>query len=257
MIYGWGFAARAKCPKEQRQEVVERISFMEKLADKARLEGILALEADLPGFDSFILREGMEMVLDGVDSETVRRTLGTYILMGNFRGKELLLSCVEMEGVYGIQTGENPRVICRRLMAFLGTKYVEKVRKNERLVCKKLSDYREETRNKAPRSKKTALLEGLIDNLGCLSGKILLNEISAGELVKALAGASGKVQSMFLDFFSLKTAGEMIEDWRKEQYSEEEIIEAQKKILDVIEDLDTKGELCLKDRQCLKEKDNG
>jgi chemotaxis protein MotA len=49
------------------------------LAEKARRDGLLALERDLPSVDDAFARSGVQLVVDGTDSELVRSILFTEI----------------------------------------------------------------------------------------------------------------------------------------------------------------------------------
>ncbi len=48
-------------------------------ADKARREGLLALETELAGTDDEFLRKGLQMVADGIDPHTVRELMETEL----------------------------------------------------------------------------------------------------------------------------------------------------------------------------------
>jgi chemotaxis protein MotA len=48
-------------------------------ADKARREGLLALETELAGTDDAFMRKGLQMVADGIDPHTVRELLETEL----------------------------------------------------------------------------------------------------------------------------------------------------------------------------------
>ncbi len=52
---------------------------MVKLAEKARKEGLLALEDDLAGLDDRYTRKGLQLVVDGADSDLVRSILQSEI----------------------------------------------------------------------------------------------------------------------------------------------------------------------------------
>jgi chemotaxis protein MotA len=52
---------------------------MVKLAEKARREGLLALEGELDGVDDAYTRKGLQLVVDGTDSELVRTILESEI----------------------------------------------------------------------------------------------------------------------------------------------------------------------------------
>lgn len=172
--------------------VVERLVG---LAQKARREGLLALEDEVDPDEDPFLHRGLQLVVDGADPEMVRnileielialeerhrmgqsmfQTLGTYApafgMMGTLVGliqmlrslddpsqlgpamalailttlygvllanlvflpiaaklklksnKEIQLNEVVVEGILSIQAGENPRIIERKLSAFLGVK---------------------------------------------------------------------------------------------------------------------------------------
>lgn len=52
------------------------VTMMARLADVARREGVLALEARLEEIEDDFLRKGTQLILDGVDSDRVEATLG-------------------------------------------------------------------------------------------------------------------------------------------------------------------------------------
>jgi chemotaxis protein MotA len=52
--------------------VTERIATLVKLAEKARKEGLLALEAEVKGIDDPFLKRGLQMSIDGTDPEDLR-----------------------------------------------------------------------------------------------------------------------------------------------------------------------------------------
>lgn len=174
------------------QQVVERLVG---LAQKARREGLLALEDEVDPDEDPFLHRGLQLVVDGADPEMVRnileielialeerhrmgqslfQTMGTYApafgMMGTLIGliqmlrslhdpsqlgpamalaiittlygvvlanlvflpiaaklklkssQEIQLNEVVVEGILSIQAGENPRMIERKLSAFLGVK---------------------------------------------------------------------------------------------------------------------------------------
>jgi chemotaxis protein MotA len=55
--------------------VSERIQALVKLAEKARKEGLLALEAEVKGIDDPFLKRGLQMSIDGTDPEDLRTIL--------------------------------------------------------------------------------------------------------------------------------------------------------------------------------------
>jgi len=61
--------------KGEEPDPVERIELMTRLADTARREGLLALEAELEQIPDRFTRKGVQMVVDGTDPEVVRDVL--------------------------------------------------------------------------------------------------------------------------------------------------------------------------------------
>src|SRR4051812_49228752 len=60
-------------------EPAEAIQQMVHFADRARRDGLLALEEDAKGIDDPFLRKGIQLAIDGTDPEIVREVLETEI----------------------------------------------------------------------------------------------------------------------------------------------------------------------------------
>jgi chemotaxis protein MotA len=67
--------------------VMETITQIAALADRARKDGILALENELPKLDDPFFRNGMKMAIDGVDPDTIESTLRLEIMAMQDRHK--------------------------------------------------------------------------------------------------------------------------------------------------------------------------
>ncbi len=65
--------------KAQKFDVAESIELIVKMADRARREGLLALEEDSKKINDKFLQKGVMMVVDGVDPSQVRAILETTI----------------------------------------------------------------------------------------------------------------------------------------------------------------------------------
>src|SRR4051812_9772931 len=57
--------------KAQPVDTAARIPQMVALAEKARREGLLALESDVESLDDAFVKKGLQLVVDGADSEIV------------------------------------------------------------------------------------------------------------------------------------------------------------------------------------------
>jgi hypothetical protein len=84
------------------------------LAETARREGILALEPLLPaGGGDKLLCTGLRLAVDGTEPDRVRRNLKTRLAA--LLGQQEVVGRMIVEGVLGIQAGDNPRLIEHQL----------------------------------------------------------------------------------------------------------------------------------------------
>lgn len=65
--------------KEEKYDSTEFIFSLVKFAEKARREGLLALEDEIVEVDDKFLKKGMQLVIDGTDAELVRSILDTEL----------------------------------------------------------------------------------------------------------------------------------------------------------------------------------
>ncbi|SDF39109.1 flagellar motor protein [Sporolituus thermophilus] len=65
--------------KEEKYDTEQLIAMMVGFAEKARREGLLALEEDLAGIEDKFLQKGMQLVIDGTDAELVRSIMETEL----------------------------------------------------------------------------------------------------------------------------------------------------------------------------------
>lgn len=64
---------------EKKKDPQEIISFFHELAQKARREGLLALEDDIVELDDPFLRKGLQMMVDGMEPEIIKDILTTEV----------------------------------------------------------------------------------------------------------------------------------------------------------------------------------
>jgi chemotaxis protein MotA len=138
--------------------VDEMVATLIQLAERARREGLLALESEIAGLEPPFLRRGLQMAVDGVDPEEVAEILSSEVdtkrandkrdaklfadmggyaptigimlsanifwLPLNNRLRRLSeLECDQMEiaieGILAIQAGSNPRLVAQKLQSLL------------------------------------------------------------------------------------------------------------------------------------------
>ena len=120
MEYDWRFSQRSKCSDEEKRECLKLVSELVALSNVARRNGLLSLVPDAEKSSSFLLRKGLQLVVDGVNPQVTREVLESYILSGDYNGKELLKRCIILQGVAAIQKGLHPKVAKEFLLSFLG-----------------------------------------------------------------------------------------------------------------------------------------
>jgi len=109
-----------ECKKEKKLSCVKLIDEIVGIANKARSHGVLALEDLIPGYDDYLLRTGLSLMVDGIDGETNREIMDTIITASGKTGAALMRQMIIRDGVLAIQNGENPRLIKIKLDAYLG-----------------------------------------------------------------------------------------------------------------------------------------
>jgi flagellar motor component MotA len=93
-----------------------------KYAEKARREGLLALEDDLDRAkidERDIFEYGMSFVIDGTDYELVERILANIIKQEKDEDT-IVLKNIQKEAVLMIQEGTNPRILYAVLNSYTG-----------------------------------------------------------------------------------------------------------------------------------------
>ncbi len=89
-------------PEQNSKEmIITLVSFSE----KARREGLLALEDDLDELDDEFLKKGIQLVVDGTDPELVRRVMETeleYIMSRHDKGKKLFDDWALLSPAFGM-----------------------------------------------------------------------------------------------------------------------------------------------------------
>ena len=247
-VYDWNFSKRIQCNDDAKNECFEMINSIISLGDKARKYGLLSLEADAAEVQFKFLRKGIDLITIGTDPILVREILETYIMAGDYEGKELLIRHIVMEGILSIQAGEHPRVIGAKLVAFLGESYMETVEKhfsfNEKEIFQKLEQFFNEIKNIPPYSTATALLEEPLAKLNDRSVQRLLRDVDMRDLACAIKGASGKIQLKI--YHNIPKAAQIMfkEDMDYlGQVNVSEMLKSQNRILKIIQKLKDEGEI--------------
>ena len=234
-----------ECTKEEKKPLLNIINEMVVLANVARQEGILALEQRAQELDDMFMKTGLELIIDGTDSEIVRDIMETTIITSFKTGAELIKQIITVEGLLGVQAGENPRNLEMRLLAYLGGDF----------TSKDLEPSEEETEERYKKliseQDSLSLVEGLpeFENILKLSNRdiqFILREIDRMDFIFALKGASKELRNHFFNNISRRLCVSILKSLRNssiEKNAKEHTPIAQQKILDTIKKLQESGEI--------------
>lgn len=106
---------------EDLEDLYALIQELIQVAVEARTQGLLAIENHETEY--FLLRKGIKLICSGTDPLIVEQILGKFVISGHYNGKDLVARLIIMDGIYGIQYGENPYRIHDLLTAWLGESF--------------------------------------------------------------------------------------------------------------------------------------
>ena len=240
MKLDWEFGERIQCSEAEKKECMELVAEISSMANKAKRNGLLSLVQEADGTSHFLLRKGLQLVLEGVNPQMVEKTLRYYVLSGKYHGKALLTRCIIMEGVLAIQNGVNPTIIKELLLSLFGESSYDIYEiefgdgKNERL--KSFFNKIKKSRAATPLSSK---LGHTILQLNDQSIQQCLKEISTVDLARALKGIEGKAQIKVFKNLPKRSAAILQETVEHlDLMRESEMTEAQEKVLLIISSLE-------------------
>lgn len=245
MKVDWEFGERIQCSAIEKKECMALVAEIVAMANKAKRNGLLSLLQEAEEASHFLLRKGLQMVLEGVNPEMVKKTLQHYVLSGKYRGKEFLTRCIIIEGLLAIQKGVNPAITKDLLVSLFGEDHYEIYesefgdKKNERLTAffKKI----EKSRAATPLSSK---LGHTIMQVNDQTIQQCLKEISTVDLARAVKGIDGKAQIKVFKNLPKRSAAILQETVEHlDLMRESEMNEAQEKVLLIISDVEDRGEI--------------
>jgi hypothetical protein len=238
MEYDWRFSQKSKCSNQEKRECLSLVSELISLSKVARRNGLLSLVPYAEENASFLLRKGLQLVVDGVNPQVTREVLESYILSGDYSGKELLERCIVLEGVAAIQKGLHPKVAKEFLLSFLGEEshtifekeFDDRNRNTLEMYLQKLED---------TTADKESGLDKIILKLNNDEIEKFLMEINTGDLAKALKSLGGKAQIRLFNNLSQKAASalvDVLDDLESLEVSE--MKDARDIALDILSDLE-------------------
>lgn len=239
MKYDAEFCQQIRISDDKKGDCLKLISEIVYLATSARNYGLLSLGKEAEENESFLLRKGLQLALDGVKSTTARTILELYILTADYTGEDLLKHCIILEGVIGILEGMHPKLLTELLLSFLGETghdiYKEEFEIEE---IEKLQTYLKNIGNKPAASESAAELSMLLKPLRDNMIKQFLQTINIEDLAKVIADLDGNVQIRLFSNLPKKGAFLMLDTVEQLNSPEaQEIEEAREKVIAIIADL--------------------
>ena len=232
-----------QCSKADKIQIVPLIDLIVRASEKARKQGLLALEDDVNAYENPSLILGMQLVVDGTDPRLIESILTARIFSTNKRGKELLEQIIVCDGVLSIQAGDNPRLTEVKLFSFLGDEADE-------LYEQYVSEIREHKESAAIDAFQEA--DGEVVDCFADTGKLLqfddraiqkvLREVDMSELVAIVHGAESDVRKKIVRNMSRGAADQMASE--TQAVPKPDTVKAQvKKLQEIIAKLKTAGEI--------------
>lgn len=240
MEYDWEFGERIKCSEDDKRQCMALVARIVAMANKAKRNGLLSLVQDAEDTTNFLLRKGLQLVLEGVQPKLVKTTLEYYILTGRYTGKDLLERCIILEGILAIQNGVSPQIIQELLLSLFGEKSHEKYdtefgeKKKDRLY-----DFFNKIKKDRAATPLSSTLGHTIMQLDDQSIQQCLKEVSTVDLARALKGIEGKAQIKVFKNLPKRSAAILQETVEHlDLMRESEMKEAQEKLLLIISGLE-------------------
>ena len=243
IIYDWSFAERLQCTQADRTQSLALVADLVDLAARARRLGLLSLVDTIEGDQHFLLQKGLQLIVDGVKPEVVRRILENYILSDNCSGKELLVRCLILEGLTGIQNGVNPKNVKEMLLSFFGINgpalFADKFKE---AGDGNLDDLLNSINTAAAPQPAAITLSATLQDLADQDIQECLKEVSTQDLAVAIQGMSGSAQMRIFRNLSKRGASYLQQTLTQmDSVASEDMQAAQDKIHSIISDLRSRG----------------
>lgn len=247
-MYDMNIYERLACSHNDKKEALETLDKVLQLSEKAKCSGLLSLEPEIDVVQLELFKKSIQMLIDGIEPESLREILMNYTLCGGYKGKELLIRILIIEGILDIQQGVQTLILREKLSSFFGDDFIGDIQKlfglDSESQLKKIDTFIIKNQDKPVFSKETSLLEDPLARMDNRSLQRLLREIDAVTLTIAISGASGKTQAKTLKNVSRKMAVMLIEEMETLGAPiASEITDSQKRVLETMHNLRKQGEI--------------
>ncbi|MCL2203357.1 MAG: hypothetical protein FWB88_05415 [Defluviitaleaceae bacterium] len=228
--------------------IVDRMAVLAKLA---RTEGILALEEWCNTQEKDFLTFLLMMVVDGTDPAIVEDMGETLIDADGHTGEALLSRLMLLEGVQAIQMGMHPLLLEAKLLAMLGESYLisRGYYMSGGIFNNPLNQLKHDALAKLFAQKalpQSADFNTLFTAMGNRDMQAVMRETAQTELALALKGCTAELGHRFLTNCSSRLSVLILEEMEAmPNTQEEEILFAQKRMLNIVKRMRDAGEILL------------
>ena len=118
------------CNKEEKSEVLRTLDKILELSDRANQFGLLSLESEINEVQPEFFKKSIQMLIDGMELGSFRKILLNYAFCSGYKGKDLLIRIIILEGITAIQQGTHPVVIREMLSSYFGEDYIVEIQKH-------------------------------------------------------------------------------------------------------------------------------
>ncbi|HBA49327.1 MAG TPA: hypothetical protein DCZ91_16345 [Lachnospiraceae bacterium] len=215
-----------------------------KCSEISRAEGLLAMEAYIPRLKSgsrflaFAIPCIMKFFMEQMALDDAFQILENYVTtLPEEERQEGNMTTAVLRKIFA---GENPKILQELIASFIGMDYSERNGRMSEILKYTRQEILDQYKGKKTYSENTDLLEEFV-HVGDYEIQLILRNIEeVATLTAALAGASGETVRAFLSNLSDRLLYFIHEDMRQWKGTEEDILAAQKKVLEI-------GSFCLGD----------
>ena len=214
-----------------------------KCSEISRAEGLLAMETYIPKlkggsrFLAFAIPYIMNFFMEKIALDDAFQFLENYVTtLPEAERQEGNMIAAALRKIFA---GESPKILQELIASYIGMDYSEKNGIMSEMLKYTRQEILDQYKDKKPYSDNTDLLEEFV-HVGDFEIQLILRNLDTVTLTAALTGASGEVARVFLANLSERLLYFIHEDMKQWNGTEEDILAAQKKVLEI-------GSFCLND----------
>lgn len=202
----------------------------------SRQEGLLAMEEAIRDFQGgseflpFAIRYILQAFMKQMTVDRIVALLNNY---AKALPKEQLEGPMVVAALAAIVAGESPELIKETIASYIGMEYWKRIVGDKSRQCRR-DEILKRYRDKGQYSAATDLLENFAA-LGDFELQTILRNLDNEVLTAAMCGASGTVAAAFMANLSDRVLAVISEDMDNWQGTEEEILAAQRKVVEIRE----------------------